>query len=108
MTAADQRPNFRAPAPGGTAQLAGRAVARIGFGAMQLEHRAVGRDAALAILRLAVRAGVNHIDTAQFYGACTAGRLPAGADQAGQAQPAGEPKRIRFPSGSLCEPSRIL
>jgi len=70
MAAADQRANFRTPAPGGTAQLAGRAVARMGFGAMQLEHRAVGRDAALAILRLAVRAGVNHIDTAQFYGAC--------------------------------------
>jgi hypothetical protein len=61
-----------APAPGGTAKLAGRAVARIGFGAMQLEHQAVGRDAALAILRQAARAGVNHIDTAHFYGACNA------------------------------------
>jgi pyridoxine 4-dehydrogenase len=58
--------------PGGTAQLAGRTVSRIGFGAMQLEQPAVGRDAALAILRLAVRDGVNHIDTAQFYGACNA------------------------------------
>jgi aryl-alcohol dehydrogenase-like predicted oxidoreductase len=37
---------------------------------MQLERPAVGRDAALAILRQAVRAGVNHLDTAQFYGAC--------------------------------------
>jgi len=70
MTAAGQAANSATPAPGGTAQLAGRTVARIGFGAMQLEHRAVERDAALAILRLAVRAGVNHIDTAQFYGAC--------------------------------------
>jgi pyridoxine 4-dehydrogenase len=70
MMAAGQRTNSPTPAPGGTAQLAGRTVARIGFGAMQLEHRAVGRDAALAILRLAVREGVNHIDTAQFYGAC--------------------------------------
>lgn len=70
MTAADQRTNSPTPAPGGAAQLAGRTVARIGFGAMQLEHRAVGRDAALAILRLAAREGVNHIDTAQFYGAC--------------------------------------
>ncbi|MBO0821697.1 MAG: aldo/keto reductase, partial [Nocardiopsaceae bacterium] len=54
------------PAPGGTAKLAGRTVARIGFGAMQLEH--AERDAALAVLRQAARAGVNHIDTAHFYG----------------------------------------
>jgi aryl-alcohol dehydrogenase-like predicted oxidoreductase len=58
------------PAPGGTAELAGRPVARIGFGVMQLERPAVGRDAALATLRQAVGAGVNHLDTAQFYGAC--------------------------------------
>jgi pyridoxine 4-dehydrogenase len=56
--------------PGGTAELAGRPVARIGFGVMQLERPAVGRGAALAILRQAVAAGVNHLDTAQFYGAC--------------------------------------
>lgn len=56
--------------PGGTAELAGRPVARIGFGVMQLERPAVGRDAALAVLRQAVGAGVNHLDTAQFYGAC--------------------------------------
>ena len=30
----------------------------------------MGRDAALALLRHAVVAGINHIDTAQFYGAC--------------------------------------
>ena len=58
------------PAPGGAAELAGRPVARIGFGVMQLERPAVGRGAALAILRQAVGAGVNHLDTAQFYGAC--------------------------------------
>lgn len=57
-------------APGGTAKLAGRMVARIGFGAMQLESRPADRDAAIAILRQAVGAGVNHIDTAQFYGEC--------------------------------------
>ena len=61
-----------APAPGGTVRLAGREVARIGFGAMQLEHRAADRSAALAILRQAVGAGVNHIDTAQFYDGCNA------------------------------------
>jgi pyridoxine 4-dehydrogenase len=67
--AADNAP---VTAPGGTALLAGRAVARIGFGAMQLEHRAADRAAALAILRQAVSAGVNHIDTAQFYDGCNA------------------------------------
>jgi pyridoxine 4-dehydrogenase len=60
------------PAPGGTAQLAGHPVARIGFGAMQLEVRAVDADAAVALLRQAAGAGINHIDTAQFYGACNA------------------------------------
>jgi pyridoxine 4-dehydrogenase len=70
MTASEARTDSRTPTPGGTAQLAGRAVSRIGFGAMQLEQPAVGRDAAVAILRLAVRDGINHIDTAQFYGAC--------------------------------------
>jgi aryl-alcohol dehydrogenase-like predicted oxidoreductase len=48
-------------------------VARIGFGAIQLPGRAAfgpprDRDAALAVLRRAVELGVNHIDTAQFYG----------------------------------------
>jgi hypothetical protein len=37
---------------------------------MQLERPAIDRDAALAILRQAVGAGVNHLDTAQFYGRC--------------------------------------
>jgi aryl-alcohol dehydrogenase-like predicted oxidoreductase len=45
-------------------------VARIGFGAMQLKR--ADRDTALAVLRQAVAAGVNHIDTAQFYGECNA------------------------------------
>jgi pyridoxine 4-dehydrogenase len=48
-------------------------VARIGFGAMQLPGPGVwgpppDRDAALAVLRRAVELGVNHIDTAQYYG----------------------------------------
>jgi pyridoxine 4-dehydrogenase len=54
--------------PGGTATLAGRRVARIGFGAMQLARPALDRERALAVLRRAVAHGVNHIDTAQFYG----------------------------------------
>ena len=80
MTTAGQRtefdppdpPSAAVPAPGGTARLAGRMVARIGFGAMQLERRDADRDAALAVLRQVVDAGVNHIDSAQFYGDCNA------------------------------------
>jgi pyridoxine 4-dehydrogenase len=53
-----------------TVELAGMPVARIGFGVMQLERSALDKDAALAILRQAADAGVNHLDTAQFYGAC--------------------------------------
>ncbi len=48
-------------------------VSRIGFGAMQLPGPGVmgpprDREQALAVLRRAVEAGVNHIDTAQYYG----------------------------------------
>ena len=65
--------------PLGTTTLAGHPVARVGFGAMQLAERpgrpAVATDVAVAILRTAVDSGVNHIDTAQFYGAGTANAL---------------------------------
>ena len=48
-------------------------VARVGYGAMQLTGPGVfappaDRDQAVAVLRAAVQAGVNHIDTAQYYG----------------------------------------
>src|SRR6201991_3227586 len=48
-------------------------VARIGFGAMQLPGPGVfgpprDRDEALAVVRRAVELGVDHIDTAQYYG----------------------------------------
>ncbi|OBI86518.1 aldo/keto reductase [Mycobacterium sp. 1245805.9] len=42
-------------------------VARIGYGAMQLFENTSDDDAA-AVLRRAVELGVNHIDTASFYG----------------------------------------
>ncbi|WP_436532213.1 aldo/keto reductase [Actinoplanes sp. HUAS TT8] len=41
-------------------------VLRVGFGAMQLEHGEP--EAAVEVLRRAVELGVDHIDTAQFYG----------------------------------------
>jgi pyridoxine 4-dehydrogenase len=63
-----------------TALLAGHPVARMGFGAMQLPGPGVfgpprDRDGALQILRRAVEAGVDHIDTAQFYGPDVANEL---------------------------------
>jgi pyridoxine 4-dehydrogenase len=64
-------PNFATsgvPRPGGIGSLAGRSVTRVGYGAMQLERLHADRDAALAVLRRAVELGVDHVDTAQFYG----------------------------------------
>jgi aryl-alcohol dehydrogenase-like predicted oxidoreductase len=60
--------------------LGGRPVARIGFGALQLAAQRPGRpapsrQAAIAVLREAVAQGVNHIDTAQFYGPGTSNQL---------------------------------
>ncbi|GAA2598086.1 MULTISPECIES: aldo/keto reductase [Streptomyces] len=56
------------PRPGGAGQLAGRTVSRIGYGAMQLERLRSDRAAAVALVRRAVERGVDHLDTAQFYG----------------------------------------
>jgi pyridoxine 4-dehydrogenase len=60
--------------PGGTFTMAeDLTVTRMGYGAMQLAGPHVfgppaDRDAAVAVLREAVRLGINHIDTADFYG----------------------------------------
>jgi pyridoxine 4-dehydrogenase len=93
-------------------------VARIGYCAMQLPGRGVfgppkDRDAALAVLRRAVELGVNHIDTAQFYGPDVSNELIHEAlhpypenlalvskvgtrrDDAGGWLPAGEPAELR-------------
>jgi aryl-alcohol dehydrogenase-like predicted oxidoreductase len=57
----------------GTFRLGDRDVHRVGYGAMQLAGPGVfgpprDRDQALAVLRAAVAAGVDHIDTSDFYG----------------------------------------
>jgi pyridoxine 4-dehydrogenase len=57
----------------GTFALGDRRVQRIGLGAMQLPGPGVfgpprDRAAALSVLRRAIELGVNHIDTAQYYG----------------------------------------
>lgn len=57
----------------GTFNLGTLPVRRLGYGAMQLAGPGVfgppkDRGAAVAVLRAAVAAGVNHIDTSDFYG----------------------------------------
>ncbi|AKJ99177.1 oxidoreductase [Pseudomonas sp. Cab53] len=64
----------------GTFLLGDRAVKRMGYGAMQLAGPHVfgpPKDpaAAVAVLREAVASGVNHIDTADFYGPHVTNRL---------------------------------
>ncbi|MFF4308887.1 aldo/keto reductase [Streptomyces sp. 900105755] len=51
-----------------TASFAARTVFRIGYGALQLERLHDRRGEAVALLRRAVELGVDHVDTAEFYG----------------------------------------
>jgi aryl-alcohol dehydrogenase-like predicted oxidoreductase len=57
-----------APRPGGAAALGEHTVSRIGFGAGGLARLHADHAAAIALLRRAWEAGVDHVDTAQFYG----------------------------------------
>jgi pyridoxine 4-dehydrogenase len=55
-------------------------VGRVGFGAMQLPGPGVfgpprDHDQAIAVLRRAIELGINHIDTAQFYGPTVSNEL---------------------------------
>ena len=64
----------------GTFALGGRTVKRLGYGAMQLAGKGVfgppkDHAAALAVLREAAAAGVDHIDTSDFYGPHITNRL---------------------------------
>src|SRR6202051_4749809 len=63
-----------------TFKLGDRVVRRLGYGARQLAGRGVfgppkDHHAALAVLREAVASGVNHIDTADFYGPHVTNRI---------------------------------
>lgn len=63
-----------------TFPLGSHLVNRVGYGAMQLPGPGVfgppkDHDQAIAVLRRAVELGVNHIDTAQFYGPDVANAL---------------------------------
>jgi pyridoxine 4-dehydrogenase len=103
-------------------------VGRVGFGAMQLPGPGVlgpprDHDQALAVLRRAIELGINHIDTAQFYGPNVANELirealhpypdnlalvskvGARRDETGAWVPAQEPDQLR---ASLDENLRTL
>lgn len=76
--------------PGGEASLGSRTIARIGYGTMQLGalpvHGAVDPDDAVGILQRAIELGIDHFDTAQFYGDGFANQmlrraLPASGDE---------------------------
>ena len=63
----------RATSTAGAYRLGDRNVGRIGYGAMQLAGPGVfgpptDPKAALAVLRAAIEAGVDHLDTSDFYG----------------------------------------
>jgi pyridoxine 4-dehydrogenase len=105
-------------ADAGTFGLGPRTVRRIGFGAMQLPGPGVfgpprDRSEALAVIRRAVELGVDHIDTAQYYGPDVANELlraalypfpeelalvskvGAARDENGGWLPAGRPEQLR-------------
>jgi aryl-alcohol dehydrogenase-like predicted oxidoreductase len=68
------------PAAAGTWTLGDRTVKRMGYGAMQLAGPGVfgpprDHDAAVAVLRAAIAAGVDHIDTSDYYGPYVTNRL---------------------------------
>jgi pyridoxine 4-dehydrogenase len=75
MSLTEQEQHMSHVALGGTFTFAGteKTVNRIGYGAMQLAGPGVfgppkDPDTAMAVLRAAVEAGVNHIDTSDYYG----------------------------------------
>ena len=68
------------PENSGTYRIADRQVKRLGYGAMQLAGPGVfgpptDVETAMAVLREAIRSGVNHIDTSDFYGPHVTNRL---------------------------------
>nr|WP_221377191.1 aldo/keto reductase [Actinoplanes polyasparticus] len=76
-------------------------VLRVGYGAMQLEH--ADRGDAVTILRRAVELGVDHLDTAQFYGPGTVNELIREA-----LHPYGEGLRIATKVGAVIHPTERL
>ncbi|MFE2045969.1 aldo/keto reductase [Streptomyces sp. NPDC059477] len=72
---------MKPPAPGGTIEIAGKTISRLGFGTMRLTGPGIrgdphDRNHALGMLRRAVHTfGITHIDTADAYGPHTVEHL---------------------------------
>lgn len=66
--------------PGGSATFGDRSVARIGYGAMQLPRLAENRDDAIGVLRRVYELGIDHVDTAEFYGLGFVNQVIRGSD----------------------------
>jgi pyridoxine 4-dehydrogenase len=76
-------------------------VLRVGYGAMQLEH--VDAADAVKVLRRAIELGVDHLDTAQFYGPGTVNELIRSA-----LHPYGDRLRIVTKVGAVTHPAERL
>jgi pyridoxine 4-dehydrogenase len=81
-------------------------VSRVGFGAMQLPGPGVfgpprDRAAAVAVLRRAVELGVDHIDTAQYYGPGVASELIRTATLASPVGDRSRPEPARHPGSGV-------
>ena len=97
-------------APGGVQALGPYQVARIGYGALQL--RTAEPDQAKALLRRAIDAGVDHIDTAQFYGDGFVNRLirevlPPGGEVVVATKIGGDPDTGKFPVKLAQRPEQL-
>src|ERR1700754_3359803 len=73
-------PSHMSPSMCSQYYLGDKSIWRVGYGAMQLAGDGVfgpprDRDEAIAVLRAAVDAGVDHIDTAQYYGPAVVNEL---------------------------------
>ena len=96
--------------PGGICRLGDHEVARIGYGALQL--RSVEPEKAVALLRRAIDLGVDHIDTAQFYGDGSVNRairevLPPGGRVVIATKVGGDPDTGKIPVKLAQRPEQL-
>ena len=97
-------------APGGVHRLGDHEVARVGYGALQL--RAARPDQAVALLRRAIDLGIDHIDTAQFYGDGSVNRairaaLPPGGRVVVATKVGADPDQGRIPVKLAQRPEQL-
>ena len=104
------QPTRPVAAPGGVHRLGRHEVARIGYGALQL--RSVEPGKAANLLRRAIDLGVDHIDTAQFYGDGSVNRvirdvLKSGARIVVATKVGGDPAQGKIPVKLAQRPEQL-